>query len=237
MLTRNDRPAISIVVPVLDERAMIPQLIATLEPFVGLHELVIVDGESTDGTYDALSARFHGTLLRCERGRAKQMNAGAQAASGHVLLFLHADTSIDHECPELALREIDRGADGGCFAVNIASRHRRLQLAGKLQTARSKLVTSATGDQTIFVRREVFFSLGGFDESLPICEDLDFVDRFTRARGTDRFVCIDHPVTTSGRRWEKNGITRTIALMWSLRLAWHLGAEPRFLSRFYRHVR
>src|SRR5207237_8081155 len=142
------------------------------------------------------------------------MNAGGTIARGHVLLFLHADTSLDHEGPELALREIDRGADAGCFLVRIRSEHARVKLGAALQSLRSQIWTSATGDQAIFVRSSVFRAIGGFREELPICEDLDLVARIARHSGGRRFACVPHHVVTSGRRWESKGINRTIALMW-----------------------
>src|SRR5687768_14025364 len=138
MLTRNGAPAVSIIVPVFRERLMLSQMLATLEPFVGLHEIIFVDGGSDDGTYEALVERGIGRVIRSERGRPQQMNAGARAAAGHVLLFLHADTSIEQEGPELALREIDRGADAGCFLVRTSSRSRRLKLGSTLQSLRSR---------------------------------------------------------------------------------------------------
>jgi rSAM/selenodomain-associated transferase 2 len=239
MMMRNGRPAVSLIVPVHRERGMVPNLMATLEPFVGMHEIVIVDGGSEDGTFEELVARTSAQMrvLRTSCGRACQMNAGARAASGRVLLFLHADTTIDHEGPELALAATDRGADAGCFEVRIDSRHRRLTAAGWLQSIRSRVMTSATGDQCLFVRSDVFRELGGFSEDHPICEDIDFVKRFAAVRGGDRFVCLRPPVRTSGRRWEQGGINRTIALMWGLRLAYHLGAPPDRLARFYQTVR
>lgn len=233
MLQRGDRPAISVIVPVFRERALVPELMATLEPFERLHELIIVDGGSDDGTFEALEARGAATLLRAPLGRASQMNAGARRARGHLLLFLHADTSLPHEAPELALRELDRGADGGCFEVRIKSPHRRLAVAGALQSLRSRVLRSATGDQALFFRAEIFSQLGGFDESHPICEDLDLVRRFVSLRGRERFVCVPEKVETSGRRWERGGINRTIALMWGLRLAYHAGVAPVQLARFY----
>ena len=228
---------VSVVVPMRNEQKSVPELLATLEPFIRLHELILVDGVSTDGTYESLQQRGVGQLLQVAPGRARQMNEGARVATGHVLLFLHADTSIDHEGPDMALREIDRGADAGCFKIKIRSAFRRLAWAAHLQTLRSIILPSGTGDQAIFVRREVFFELGGFDEQMSICEDLDFVRRLVATRGPEKFTCIDHHVTTSGRRWEQNGINRTIGLMWGLRLGYHLGVPPERLRQFYGEVR
>jgi rSAM/selenodomain-associated transferase 2 len=233
MLLRGGLPAISIIVPVFRERALVSELLATLEPFVGLHELIIVDGGSNDGTFEALDGAGIARTLLCTRGRPQQMNAGARASTGRVLLFLHADTEIDPEAPELALKEIDRGADAGCFMVRSRSRHLRLRIGAKLQSLRSRALASATGDQAIFMRRSVFLDLGGFSEHMPICEDLDLVDRLGRRCGTERFVCVPRSVSTSGRRWEAEGINRTIALMWALRAAYHLGAHPATLARYY----
>jgi rSAM/selenodomain-associated transferase 2 len=237
VLLRGDRPAVSIVIPVYREVRLVHEMLATIEPFMGLHEIIIADGGSDDGTYEALKERATATLIRAPRGRPKQMNAGAETARGHVLLFLHADTTLDPEGPELALREIDRGADAGCFLVRTKSTHARLKIGAALQSMRSRLLTSATGDQAIFIRRTVFEELGGFREDLPICEDIDLVQRLTAYKGRQRFACVGHHVVTSGRRWEAQGINRTIALMWALRAAYHLGAHPARLVKYYGIVR
>ena len=141
---------------------------------------------------------------------------------------------LEQEAPEQALRAIDRGAELGCFAIRIQSRDWRLRLGGRLQSLRSRVLLSATGDQAIFVRADVFEDLGGFHERLELCEDLDFVRRFGAGRDPARFAFVDEPVKTSARRWESSGVSTTIGLMWALRLGYHLGVSPNRLSQYYR---
>ncbi|MDB4965047.1 MAG: glycosyl transferase family 2, partial [Myxococcales bacterium] len=162
-----------------------------------------------------------------------QMNAGARATAAPLLLFLHADTRLPACAFDAAERAIADGAVGGCFRVRIASADPRLKLASGIINLRSRLMASASGDQAIFVRRDVFVRIGGFRE-VALCEDLDLVRRVAKE---GRFVLADGEVATSARRWRKYGVTRTIALMWALRLGYHLGVDPARLARFYADAR
>ena len=225
---------VALIVPVLDEARLLPSLSETLPRLARAAELVVVDGGSQDGSRDALLqlARAHDfRLLDAPRGRAAQMNAGAAATRAPVLLFLHADTRLPPDAIASAARAVAAGAVGGCFKLRITSDDPRLRLAAQLINLRSRLVPSATGDQAIFVARAAFDELAGF-AALPLCEDLDLVGRL---RGLGRFALVDHTVETSARRWEAHGVARTIALMWALRLGYHLGVDPRTLHRLYGH--
>jgi rSAM/selenodomain-associated transferase 2 len=215
---------VSVVVPVLDEAALAPLLADRLR---GL-DAVIVDGGSRDGTDEILRAAGL-RLVMSPRGRARQMNEGARHAGGDVLLFLHADTRLADGALEAAARAVQDGAVGGCFRLRIDSRDLRLRVAARIISLRSRLIPSATGDQAIFVSRAAFDAVGGYRD-VALCEDLDLVARLKR-RG--RFVCLDPYATTSARRWEQNGVGRTIARMWALRLGWHLGVPPQTLYRLY----
>lgn len=233
-------PAIALVVPVLDEARLVPELSVELRRLAATLEVVVVDGGSQDGTAEGLRDRAGDSyrVIEAPRGRASQMNAGAAATCAPILLFLHADTRLPDGAPEAIERVIDRGgqgsgegAIGGCFRLRIASTDPRLRLAAHLINLRSRLLPSASGDQAIFVARDAFERLGGFRE-LPLCEDLDLVGRLG---ALGRFALLDAAVETSARRWERGGVGRTIALMWALRLGYHLGVDPRALSRLYRH--
>ena len=239
---RAERPLIAVVVPVLDEARRLPVLADELGRAAARAEVVVVDGGSGDGTRAALDRlrrpRCPRTgvgleVLDAPRGRATQMNAGARATSAPVLLFLHADTRLPDDAFDAVARAIDAGAAAGCFRVRIDSRDPRLRLAARIINLRSRLLPSASGDQAIFVRRDVFERIGGY-RPLPLCEDLDLVRRLGRA---GRFQLADGEVVTSARRWERHGVTRTIALMWTLRLGWHLGVDPARLGRWYRDAR
>jgi rSAM/selenodomain-associated transferase 2 len=161
------------------------------------------------------------------------MNAGARATHAPVLLFLHADTHLPPRALPSVAGAIAAGAVGGCFRLRFDSRDLLLDLAAHIISWRSRLMPSATGDQAIFVRRDHFERIGGYREQ-PLCEDLDLVARLCRL---GRFVCLDAAVETSARRWQRHGVMHTIALMWTLRLLWHLGVDPQTLSRWYEDAR
>ena len=226
-------PRVAVIVPVLDERAELPALAAELSRLSRAGaEVIVVDGGSRDGTRAELD-RLGLRVLDAPRGRARQMNAGARATAAPILLFLHADTRLPGGALDAVTAAVDAGAGGGCFRVRIDSPDPRLALAAAIINLRSRLVASASGDQAIFVRRELFERLGGYRE-LALCEDLDLVARLRRH---GRFVVADGEVTTSARRWHGHGVMRTIALMWTLRLGYHLGVSPNRLARWYRDAR
>ncbi len=220
------RERISVVVPVLDEAACI---VACLESLQSLrtegHEVIVVDGGSRDASAE-LAAPLADRVLRAPRGRARQMNAGARAAHGEVLLFLHADTRL----PADAGRSVLAGGEWGRFDVEIDGRHPLLPLVARMMNLRSRLTGIATGDQAIFVRRALFERLGGYAE-IPLMEDIELSRRLRRVA---RPVRPPSRVVTSGRRWESRGVLRTVLLMWRLRLAYSLGADPRRLAERYR---
>ena len=217
------------MIPALDEAAGIEARLRALQPrrAAGCEGLV-VDGGSRDATA-ALAAPLADAVLRAPRGRGAQQNAGARAARGEHLLFLHADTSLppgsaDEVRAALAVHRWGR------FDVAIDSRHPLVRLIGPLMSLRSRLTGIATGDQAIFARREAFLAAGGFPE-IPLMEDVALSGALLRL---GRPACLRSRVTTSGRRWERHGAIRTILLMWSLRLRYALGADPADLARRYR---
>jgi rSAM/selenodomain-associated transferase 2 len=167
------------------------------------------------------------------RGPAAQMNAGAAIGSGGTLLFLHADTRLPKQADRLIDDGISRlGRAWGRFDVRIEGRHVLLPLVARGMNLRSRLTGIATGDQAIFVAREAFAAVGGFPDQ-PLMEDVALCKRLKRL---SRPHCIATPAITSGRRWERNGVVSTILLMWELRLAYFLGAEPATLARRYGYV-
>lgn len=220
---------ISIVIPVLDEaRAIVPALQALAHRRARGAEVIVVDGGSTDGT-PALCEGLADAVLHAPCGRARQMNAGAAAARGDVLLFLHADTQLPHG----ALRAVDEAlarSTWGRFDVSIIGRSVMFPVIAALMNRRSAASGIATGDQAIFVRRDDFEAVGGFPEQ-PLMEDIE-LSRRLRARGWPARIRLR--VLTSGRRWEKAGVWRTIVLMWRLRLLYRLGKPAHELARLYR---
>ena len=218
-------PRLSVIVPVLNEAADIREALAVLAPLRARgHEVIVVDGGSDDGSA-SLAAPACDRLLDSGRGRALQMNAGARAAKGDALVFLHADTRLPERADELILAALAR-ASWGRFDVRIASRRPLLVLVGCAMNLRSRLTGIATGDQAIFVRRDAF---PGFPD-IPLMEDIA-LSRLLKRRGPP--ACLRARVTTSARRWEARGVLRTIFLMWRLRLLYALGATPQRLARDY----
>ena len=221
---------ISIVVPVLDEDE---EIAATLDRLAHLRavgvEVIVVDGGSRDAT--VLRARPRADcVISAPRGRAPQMNAGAARASGNVLLFLHADTRLPDNADHMVLDGLHRSARvWGRFDVRIEGTHPLFAVIAWLMNFRSRLTGIATGDQAMFVRREAFIGVGGFPV-IPLMEDVVLSKLLKRV---SRPVCLRTRVVTSGRRWEKNGVISTILLMWRLRLAFFLGADPWKLAHRY----
>ena len=221
---------LSIIMPVLNEGEGIA---AALDALVDLRtlgaELIVVDGGSQDATVQRARVRADGVVLG-PRGRALQMNAGAEKATGDVLLFLHADTRLPVMAESLVLDGLARsGRDWGRFDVRIAGRSPLLRIVGFMMNLRSRLTGIAPGDQAIFVKREAFQAAGGFP-AIPLMEDIALCKRLKR---TSRPLCLRQRVTTSGRRWDRNGVLRTVVLMWRLRLAYFFGADPAALARRY----
>ncbi len=223
---------LSIIMPVLDEGEGIVQALDALAELRALGvEVIVVDGGSRDATVQRARLRAD-QVLTAPRGRAQQMNAGAAKTSGDVLLFLHADTMLPREAERLVLDGLARSAhDWGRFDVTIEGRHPMLRLVGATMNFRSRLTGIATGDQAIFVKRDAFQAAGGFPE-IPLMEDIALSKRLKRK---GRPLCLRQRATTSGRRWETHGVFRTIFLMWRLRLAYFLGADPAALAGRYRH--
>lgn len=227
-------PALAVVVPIRNEACAAPQLATRLGEALRHGEVVIVDGESEDQCGAALRQLAPGVrVIGARRGRARQMNAGAAATTAPILLFLHADTVLPAGAYAGIARAVAAGAGFGCFPVHIDSDDRRLQLASRIINLRSQLLCSATGDQAIWVRRDLFTAVGGFPE-IDLCEDLALMRRLC---GRAPFRLLDAPVTTSARRWQQGGVLRTIALMWTIRCGFHLGVDPNLLARFYAEVR
>jgi rSAM/selenodomain-associated transferase 2 len=222
---------LNIVLPVLNEAAIIVAALEALRPLQARGaEIIVVDGGSSDGTSE-LALPFADRVITAARGRGPTMNAGAALGTGDALLFLHADTTLPENADFLIAAALSRHA-WGRFDLRIAGKHPLLAVVAHLINWRSRATGIATGDQAIFVRRETFLSIGGFPD-LPLMEDIAISQRLKRLC---RPFCVATPVTTSGRRWEHNGVFRTILLMWRLRLAYYFGVAPARLASRYRPV-
>jgi rSAM/selenodomain-associated transferase 2 len=223
---------ISVIIPVLNEEKSITATLAELQRLKP-DELILVDGGSSDETREVCQ-RFGVGFYPSRAGRAAQMNFGAQRSTGDVLLFLHADTRL----PPSAFNDIraaleDRRVVGGRFDLQLDDVRPMLKLIGFMISLRSRLSKVGTGDQAIFVRREIFQELGGYPD-IPLMEDIAF-SRALKRRGA--VACLRSRVVTSARRWEADGIWRTILKMWTLKTLYLLGISPVRLKRFYGDTR
>lgn len=222
---------ISIIIPVLNEATHLSDWLAHLLPMrtQGM-EIIVVDGGSQDESL-AIATRWGADVLSTERGRARQMNGGAQRAKGDILLFLHADTWLPSGSENGAWTEklMKSHRVWGRFDVRIQGRPGMLRLVAWMMNHRSCLTGIATGDQAIFVRRETFFQVGGFPDQ-PLMEDIALSERLLTL---SRPLCLSDCVITSGRRWEKRGVWRTIFLMWRLRWSYWRGTPANKLAKQY----
>ncbi|MBX3661753.1 MAG: TIGR04283 family arsenosugar biosynthesis glycosyltransferase [Burkholderiales bacterium] len=225
--------SLSIIIPALNEAEQIAATLGNLQPLRrrGV-EVIVVDGGSSDATA-ALARPAADRVISAERGRARQMNAGAAAAQGEILCFLHADTRLPENADGLIIGGLARSRRSwGRFDVDIDGRHPMLKVIAWMMNARSRLTGIATGDQAMFVTRSLFEAAGRFPE-IPLMEDIALSGRL---KVYGRPLCLAHRLTTSGRRWERHGLWRTTVLMWRLRLAYRLGADPaRLAARYVRH--
>lgn len=223
---------LSVIIPALDEA---PQIAAAIASASGAQvcEVIVVDGGSLDDT--AARARGAGaSVLDAPRGRARQMNAGAARAVGEALLFLHADTTLPLGFDAAVLDALaDTAVVGGRFDVRLEPSSPVLALTAALINRRSRLTGIATGDQAIFVRRDVFAAMGGFAD-MPLMEDVAFT-RDLKRHG--RVAALRQQVTTSSRRWLNHGPIRTILLMWWLRFLYWRGLPPAELKKRYADTR
>jgi rSAM/selenodomain-associated transferase 2 len=229
----NADPLVSIVVPVLDEARELPQLLDHLATLPGRFEVLVVDGGSRDGT--PAIAREHGlrpAVLEAS-GRAHQLNAGAAAANGELIAFLHVDTRLPGDAYDSLTGSLrDFAVPGGNFALRFGGDDRFSRVLGGWYAIQRRLGVYY-GDSVIWVRAATFAALGGY-RPLPIMDDYDFVRRLERRGGT---VCLPGPAVTSGRRWQALGLPRTIGSWVVIRWLYLAGVPAAWLARLYRHAR
>ena len=225
---RVSHPVLSIIVPTLNEAAGIDACLAALQPFRRRSaEVILVDGGSKDNTCTRAATQVD-QLLHSAPGRARQMNTGAAAAQGEVLVFLHADTFLPADADRI-LAGCAHADTWGRFDVRLDGCHLAFRLIETLMNLRSRLTGIATGDQAMFAGRRLFTAAGGFP-AVPLMEDV----RLSKAlRRRCRPICLRPPVVSSSRRWRQHGIAATVVRMWCLRLAHALGVSPERLARHY----
>ncbi|MDX1270283.1 TIGR04283 family arsenosugar biosynthesis glycosyltransferase [Bizionia paragorgiae] len=247
---------ISIIIPVLNEVEIIGNLLSYLSnnsTATNSTEIIVVDGGSTDGTLDLVRtfSVIENTkkadsitkpefkhqpnifLIKSPKGRAKQMNLGAQAATGNVLYFLHADSFPPKDFDQLIINEVNRGNNAGCFRMQFDSNHWWLRLAGWLTQFSWR--ASRGGDQSQFISKELFFELGGFDENYTIYEDNDLINKLYARK---QFVVIQEWLTTSARRYQEHGIWKLQFHFWAIYVKKWFGASAKDLLAYYnKHIR
>ena len=221
--------SISIIVPVLNEADCIESCLQSLQSLRKHYlEVILVDGGSEDDTR-ILAKPLVDKLLETDKGRARQLNFGAQNASGELLVFLHADTLLSEQaCVEL-LRLSGEARIWGRFDVKLSGKHYLFRIIEFFMNLRSRLSGIATGDQVIFCSRSLFEDAGGFPD-IALMEDISFSSRLKKMIAP---VCCREKVLTSSRRWEEKGIVKTMIKMQCLRLRYALGASPEILATEY----
>ena len=220
---------LSIIVPVLNEAQTLAAFLGYLQPLRDMgHEVIVVDGGSHDDS-STIAAPFCDLLISAGSGRARQMNAGAEQAMGDWLLFLHADTRLPEPFNDWLSIINHSDAQWGCFNLTLSGQQWPLRVIESCINWRSRLTKIATGDQALFIRRQQFSKINGFAD-IPLMEDIELCGRLRRDFTP---LCLVMPVITSSRRWEEQGVLRTIGLMWSLRWRYFFGADPVLLAKRY----
>lgn len=226
------RPSVAVILPVRNEAVILETSLSDLFTRHDPLEVIVVDGGSGDATRaiaGSFSSRYPVRVLDASPGRASQMNAGAAAAHADILLFLHADTRLPPRALERIREAIGAGRAWGRFDVCLDGARSAYRIIERFMNWRSALTGIATGDQAIFVRRDVFESLGGY-APIALMEDIEFSRRLKRRSRPARIL---DPATASARRWERYGVVRTVLRMWWLRFLYWLGVSPAHLARWY----
>ena len=221
---------LSIIIPVLNDSDHIDRLLQQLSSADQEEiEIIVVDGGSNDDTTE-IASRYTEHVLTSVRGRAAQMNAGAEVAKGDIYWFLHADSQCSIDLITELLQVSKQLTGWGFFTIRLSGKNFMFRVIEFMMNQRSRITKIATGDQGIFINKNLFYTVNGFAE-IPLMEDIAITRKLKSKR---RPLCIkQYSLTTSSRRWEEQGILRTVLLMWRLRLAYFLGADPERLVKQY----
>ena len=219
----------SIIIPTLNEEKTLHACLSALQALRYNCEVIIVDGGSIDNTRQ-IAAPLADKLLTSTTGRALQMNNGASQAAGSVLIFLHADTYLPENALPLIAKHINKNAQWGRFDIQLSGKPFMLKVIARMMNWRSRLTGIATGDQVIFVTRRAFEQAGCYP-AISLMEDIALC---TALKKIGSPICLKAKVISSGRRWERNGVYKTMLLMWYLRWRYYFGADPQTLADLYR---
>lgn len=221
---------ISIIIPVLNEEVTLSKISSHLQSIKNQgHEIVVVDGGSNDNTL-TVAHEITDLVIICPPGRAMQMNNGAAVATGDVFLFLHADTFLPDNIVQIISDLSEKENVWGRFDVRLSSHKTIYRIIERLINFRSCVTSIATGDQAIFIEKNLFNHIGGFPE-IALMEDVEISRQLKKISAP---VCVKYKVTTSSRRWETKGVVATVLMMWKLRLYYFFGVSPDKLNQLYR---
>ena len=222
---------ISVIIPTLNEAKVLEKTLSRLQPELKSHELIVVDGGSADTS--VCIAEKYGRVITTQRGRAKQLNAGAAAATGDILIFLHADIWLESGALAAVTTALASGYAGGGFRQKIDGQRVLYRLIERAGDLRGKYLKVFYGDSGIFLARADFEKIGGFPD-VPIMEEMEFSKGLRRLGKTTLLTPYIH---ISARRWEARGVVRTTLKNWLITLLYFLGVSPEKLARLYRHIR
>jgi rSAM/selenodomain-associated transferase 2 len=225
---------LSIIIPTLNEAENIHYLIDYIKNGAINAEIIISDADSSDGTREIAASHGARVINSRQPSRGLQLNLGAEIASAPILLFLHADSKLENSALSFLVEKMEEEDKvGGCFELKIDSEHPLLNFISWSSNLRAKYLNLIFGDQGIFIKKEVFESLGGFPE-IELMEDWEFSKKLAEA---GELLFLDKKIYTSARRWEEYGVLKTIFLMHKIKILYLLGYSPAELKKIYRDAR